>query len=465
MTRNRRTLLVLCIVLGVLAAFNAFDNARVVGEVLALTFATTCVTCVFVLDELIMALLVTWGIRLWRSEEADNTDLVNVCESLALASAGLRVVDLLVDALAIDALYRDSVMSTLVTLATIVAYYLTVRQLERSSFWSGVRSTDRPDPLLPAEFGTRELTLDDQTGMVRPVHDGEEATVVVVSEAEHLEVLPGRVMEQVAQSLGNVRHCSCMQLNDKAFGSVHVPREVQRAAGFDAGEDINFSFQADGERLVLVADEDTPARSFLAMCLVDQYMEKEAPVGLIPETSMIVAVRVSHWLRDYGMRLMLLEERIGEVVYELPQGFTEFVGDARRELNVVYGFCKQMGDMLGDLREIVERCSSPDAAQPCSVVSRQFMRLATDASEMRELAGEVRVGFQERIELRQNKVISMLTIVTTVFTPLALVTGWYGMNFTNMPELKLRDAYFIVAIIMVMVIALEFAYFKRRRWF
>ena len=93
------------------------------------------------------------------------------------------------------------------------------------------------------------------------------------------------------------------------------------------------------------------------------------------------------------------------------------------------------------------------------------MRLATDASEMRELAGEVRVGFQERIELRQNKVISMLTIVTTVFTPLALVTGWYGMNFTNMPELKLRDAYFIVAIIMVMVIALEFAYFKRRRWF
>ncbi|MBR3223874.1 MAG: hypothetical protein IKF78_00950 [Atopobiaceae bacterium] len=59
----------------------------------------------------------------------------------------------------------------------------------------------------------------------------------------------------------------------------------------------------------------------------------------------------------------------------------------------------------------------------------------------------------------------MLTIVETVFTPLALVTGWYGMNFVNMPELKHPDAYFIVAAVLIFFIALEFSIFKRRRWF
>ena len=36
------------------------------------------------------------------------------------------------------------------------------------------------------------------------------------------------------------------------------------------------------------------------------------------------------------------------------------------------------------------------------------------------------------IELRQTRVTTWLTVVATVFLPLDLVTGWYGMNFPNM---------------------------------
>jgi Mg2+ and Co2+ transporter CorA len=39
------------------------------------------------------------------------------------------------------------------------------------------------------------------------------------------------------------------------------------------------------------------------------------------------------------------------------------------------------------------------------------------------------------------------------------------MNFINMPELNHPDAYFIVAGILIFLIALEFAVFKRRKWF
>lgn len=40
--------------------------------------------------------------------------------------------------------------------------------------------------------------------------------------------------------------------------------------------------------------------------------------------------------------------------------------------------------------------------------------------------------YHARLELRQTQVATWLTVLTTVFLPLSLVTGWYGMNFPGM---------------------------------
>ena len=61
--------------------------------------------------------------------------------------------------------------------------------------------------------------------------------------------------------------------------------------------------------------------------------------------------------------------------------------------------------------------------------------------------------------------MQILTIVTTVFMPLTLITGWYGMNFKNMPELDSKYGYFIIAIISIIVISVEFIIFKIKKWF
>ncbi len=49
---------------------------------------------------------------------------------------------------------------------------------------------------------------------------------------------------------------------------------------------------------------------------------------------------------------------------------------------------------------------------------------------------QVREVYQAQIEIRQNKIMKSLTIVTAIFLPLTLIAGWYGMNFTYMPELQ-----------------------------
>jgi magnesium transporter len=65
---------------------------------------------------------------------------------------------------------------------------------------------------------------------------------------------------------------------------------------------------------------------------------------------------------------------------------------------------------------------------------------------------------------RLNKVMKVLTIISTIFIPLTFIAGVYGMNFTFMPELGFAPAYFIVLGVMALVALGMVLFFKRRKW-
>ena len=71
---------------------------------------------------------------------------------------------------------------------------------------------------------------------------------------------------------------------------------------------------------------------------------------------------------------------------------------------------------------------------------------------------------QTQLDMRQNQIMKILTIVTTVFLPLSLIAGWYGMNFVNMPELTAQHGYLAVCIISVVCIIVELVIFKWKKW-
>jgi magnesium transporter len=68
------------------------------------------------------------------------------------------------------------------------------------------------------------------------------------------------------------------------------------------------------------------------------------------------------------------------------------------------------------------------------------------------------------ISNRMNEVMKFLTVVGTIFIPLTFISGIYGMNFQNMPELHWPWGY-PVALFLMLVIALSMLYyFRRKRW-
>lgn len=69
------------------------------------------------------------------------------------------------------------------------------------------------------------------------------------------------------------------------------------------------------------------------------------------------------------------------------------------------------------------------------------------------------------INFGTNKIMATLTIIATIFIPLTFVTGVYGMNFENMPELSWKYGYPAVWGVMLISIAVMLIIMKRKKWF
>lgn len=83
----------------------------------------------------------------------------------------------------------------------------------------------------------------------------------------------------------------------------------------------------------------------------------------------------------------------------------------------------------------------------------------------RELVSGVMEVNLSAVSARMNKVMKVLTIISTLFIPLTFIVGVYGMNFRFMPELEYRYAYPITWGVMLVIAAGMLIFFKRRGWF
>ncbi len=74
-------------------------------------------------------------------------------------------------------------------------------------------------------------------------------------------------------------------------------------------------------------------------------------------------------------------------------------------------------------------------------------------------------NINSKIELEQNKIFKILTIITVCISLPTLIVGIYGMNFKYMPELKWVLGYPIIVLLLILSFIFPLIYFKRKKWF
>lgn len=73
-------------------------------------------------------------------------------------------------------------------------------------------------------------------------------------------------------------------------------------------------------------------------------------------------------------------------------------------------------------------------------------------------------AFLGYVNIEQNKIIKIFTIVSVIFMPPTLIASIYGMNFDFMPELDKKWGYPGALILMVVSSLLILLYFSKKKW-
>ena len=95
--------------------------------------------------------------------------------------------------------------------------------------------------------------------------------------------------------------------------------------------------------------------------------------------------------------------------------------------------------------------------------SSRVDRLYDAATHLRDYTIQLNDLYQSQLDVRQNRIMTVLTVVTTIFMPLTLIVGWYGMNFKYMPELESRMGYPTVIVLSALIIIGSLIFFKIKK--
>ena len=89
--------------------------------------------------------------------------------------------------------------------------------------------------------------------------------------------------------------------------------------------------------------------------------------------------------------------------------------------------------------------------------------LCSDVQSMREYNNQIKDSYQSQIESEKNDIIKTFTMVTSIFMPLTLLVGWYGMNL-QMPEFQWKYGYPIIIVVCLLICLIWYWIFKKKRW-
>ena len=95
--------------------------------------------------------------------------------------------------------------------------------------------------------------------------------------------------------------------------------------------------------------------------------------------------------------------------------------------------------------------------------SSRVDRLYDAATHLRDYTIQLNDLYQSQLDVKQNRIMTVLTVVTTIFMPLTLIVGWYGMNFKYMPELNSRYGYPVIILLSLIIVIGSLIFFKVKK--
>lgn len=282
--------------------------------------------------------------------------------------------------------------------------------------------------------------------------DGKQAVLLVASK-ECPEALNSiGIYWEGEIALQKIRFCKIEAQQEYIYGTLSVPKLLDIS-----GSRYRVCLFITRDYIVIVDDSELSSRIFSKIRQRRIHQGENKARFLFNYLAEIID-------RDYEMldtmeqRLMEMEEKAGR---DDGGNFLEKLTPIRRELLILRSYYNELTDFARNLEENENGYFTKRQVRFFDTIEDRADRLMNKTAQLLEYAGQVKDAYQSAADARQNKSMQLLTIISTIFLPLTLITSWYGMNFKDMPELE--DGYPVVILVCAGIIGFCIWYFKKKK--
>ena len=237
-------------------------------------------------------------------------------------------------------------------------------------------------------------------------------------------------------------------------GAVFIPDKESADA-----EKAHIGFYISERQLYLIGDEAYTVT--LAGRMKDTvFAENMTPSGLFCIILNILIDDDFRFLQKTEKTLILIEDSLSLCSDD---GFDVKIMPCRRLMMSFQSYYYQLMNMGMSMRANINNMLSEEDILSFTYYSRRAEMLHLQVQSLRDYIAGIREAYRTDIAVRQSRSMNMLTVATSLFLPLSLIAGWYGMNFRFMPELSSPYGYPAVIAASIIIVVAGIIFFRRRK--
>ena len=276
----------------------------------------------------------------------------------------------------------------------------------------------------------------------------------VVKFSEWNESMELREKSGIWHKTGIMHSCRLELHLDYIFGTFKVPSKIK------GSRDITFAVYITNKRIIIL-DDDGEAKDAASKIAAGPLRRSYSPGRFIYDFLMLFIDEDLLFLEKIERDIAVIEE---DVLEGRAEKFSYRMLYLKKLVSRFYHYYIQLKVIAKEFAANENGFFNENDIKAFDMFQSKMEQLADETQMLREYAMQVQDVYQSEIEIKQNDVMKILTIVTTIFLPLTLIAGWYGMNFEHMPEIKYQYAYPVTIAASIIIVAASLYYFKKKKF-
>ena len=168
-------------------------------------------------------------------------------------------------------------------------------------------------------------------------------------------------------------------------------------------------------------------------------------------------------LEDISVELSDMEEALMDEKVE--KNFNATLLRKKKMLSRFHNYYEQILDIADTIYENENGIFDSESLMYISNITKKVERLKEDIDSLKNSVEHLQDAYSSFLDIKMNSTMKIFTVLTSVFFPLTIIVGWYGMNFESMPEFHWKYGYLYVILLSLTTVLILTVVGKKKKWF